>query len=64
MQLRLNTMNVVLDDRSTDVASDVVFSLARLAGVSQIQRAFVMARFSRADLPAARMNFDNAARYL
>ena len=63
-RLRLSTLNAVLDAESTDVASDVEFSLARLAGTPQIERAFVMAHFSRADMPPARMNFDMAARYL
>ena len=59
-----STMNVVLDDRSTDIASDVVFSLAELKGTPQLRRAFVLARFDRAELPAARINFEDAARYL
>lgn len=63
-QLRLSTLNTVLDAASTDVASDIGFSLVQLAGVPKIQRAFVMARFSRAELPSARMNFEAAARFL
>jgi hypothetical protein len=63
-QLRLSTMNVILDQSSTDVASDVVFSLAQLSGVPQLQRAFVLARFSRAELPLMKMNFEEAQRYL
>lgn len=63
-KIRLNTMNVVIDEKSDDVASDVVFSLAQLTGVPQVQRAFVLARFARADLPESRMNFEDAARYL
>jgi hypothetical protein len=62
--LRLSTMNVVLDEKSTDVASDVVFSLAQLTGIPRIQSAFVLARLARSELPAARMNFDDAERYL
>ncbi len=63
-KMRLSTMNVVVDEKSTDVASDIVFSLAQLTGVPQVQSAFVLARFARSELPAARMNFDDAARYL
>lgn len=63
-QLRLNNMNVLVDDQSTDVASDVAFSLVRLNGVPQRQRAFVLASFSRAELPEARLNFDIAERLL
>lgn len=63
-QLRLSTMNVVLEQSSTDVASDVVFSLAQLSGVPQLQRAVVLSRFARCELPEARMDFDDAQRYL
>jgi hypothetical protein len=63
-QLRLSTLNVVLDETSTDVASDVVFSLAVLEGVPKVQRAFVMGRSARSELPDMKMNFDDAARYL
>ena len=63
-QLRLSTMNVVLDNVSTDVASDVAFSLVELNGTPQLQRAFVLARFDRAELPEDRINFANAARCL
>lgn len=63
-RMRISTMNVVLDQESTDVASDIGFSLAQLKGVPQIQRAFVLARFARAELPEPRMNFDDAIRYL
>lgn len=63
-KIRLSTMNVVVDEKSTDVASDIGFSLAQLTGVPQLQSAFVLARFARADLPEARINFEDAARYL
>jgi len=63
-RLRLSTLNAVLDTDSSDVSSDVEFSLARLEGIPQIERAFVMAHFSRSDMPSARMNFDEVARYL
>lgn len=63
-QVRISTMNVILDQASSDVASCIDFSLAQLRGVPQIQRAFVLARFARAELPEARMNFDDAVRYL
>lgn len=63
-QLRLSTMNVVVDEKSGDVASDIAFSLAHLKGSPPIQSAFVLGRFSRAELPESRMNFEDAARYL
>lgn len=37
--------------------SPVEFSLARLTGVPQIERAFVMARFARSEMPSVRMDF-------
>ena len=63
-RLRISTMNVILDEKSTDVASNIDFSVAQLMGKPLIQRAFVLARFSRSELPTARMDFDHAARYL
>ena len=63
-QVRLNTMNVVVDDSSTDLASDVGFTLAQLTGAPSLQSAFVLAHFSRAELPEDKMNFDDAERYL
>jgi hypothetical protein len=62
--LRLSTLNVVVDAKSPDAASDIVVSLAQLAGVPPIQRAFVLARVARAELPEMKMNFDAAQRYL
>jgi len=35
-----------------------------LTGEPPVQRAFVLARFARADLPSQTINFDAAARYL
>ena len=63
-KMRLSSMNVVVDEKSSDVASDIVFSLAQLTGVPPVERAFVLARFARVDLPESRMNFEDAARYL
>ena len=62
--LRLNTMNVVTEKASTDLAGDIDFSLAALSGASPLQRAFVLARCARSDVPARAINFDAAARYL
>ena len=62
-QIHLNTLNVV-DEKNTDVSSGVFFSLAHLTGVPQNQRAFVLARFSRSELPEAKIDFDSAARLL
>ena len=63
-KLRLSTLNVVLDDTSTDVSSEVEFSLVNLDGVPKVKRAFVLGRLARSELPVARINFEDAARYL
>ncbi|WP_301102726.1 hypothetical protein [Propionivibrio sp.] len=63
-KLRISTMNVVLDESSTDVASDIVFSLAQLSGSPPLQRAIVLSRVARSELPEPRMNFADAERYL
>jgi len=63
-RLRLSTMNVVVDEKSGDVASDIAFSVVQLKGLPPIQSAFVLGRFARADLQDSRMNFEDAARYL
>lgn len=63
-ELRLSTMNVVVDQTSSDVASEVLFSLAKLSGSPELQRAFVMARLARSELPEMKINFTEAQRYL
>lgn len=63
-QLRLSTLNVVLDESSTDVASDVTFTMALLSGVPKEQRAFVIGRVERAELPEAKLDIANAERFL
>ena len=63
--LRLNTMNVVLDESSTDRISDIAFSVAELNGTPPMRRAFVLARVSRSEMPPPQqINFGDAARYL
>lgn len=63
-QLRLSTMNVVLDDASTDVASDIGFSLVQLRGIPEMRKAFVLATYSREEMPEDRIDFEDAERYL
>lgn len=64
-RLRLSTMNVVVDETSGELASEVAFSVANVKGPVPLQSAFVLGRFARADLlPESKMNFDAAARYL
>lgn len=62
--LRLSTMNIVLDDASTDVASDIDFSLVHLMGEPSTTKAFVLGQYSREELPASKIDYSNAARLL
>ena len=63
-RLRLNTLNVVVDDACTDVSSEIDIFEARLTGVPELQRVFLLGRFARNEMPPERMNFDAALRYL
>ncbi|WP_313952207.1 hypothetical protein [Accumulibacter sp.] len=63
-RMRLTTINVVSDGASDDSAADVDFSLAELTGSPPLRRAFVLARFARAEMPVPTINFDAAARFL
>ena len=63
--LRLNTMNVIVDESSTDRVANIDFSVAELNGTPPVRRAFVLARISRSDMPPRQQaDFANAARYL
>ena len=61
---RLSKMNVLVDPSSQEDAATIHFALANLLGVPRLQKAFVIACFSRSEMPAATMNLDDAARYL
>ena len=63
-ELKLSTLNVVLDENSTDVSSNVVFTMAILAGVPSVHRAFVLGRLERSELPRVTLNIANAERFL
>jgi hypothetical protein len=64
-QLRLSTLNVVIEGASSDPGADVDFSVAQLTGAQAVRRAFMVARVARADLPSSQgINFADAARYL
>lgn len=64
-QLQLDTMNVVVDQPGTDTASSVEFSVVELMGSPPIQRAFILARVARSELPPPKkIDLDAAARYL
>ena len=65
MHLRLSTMNIVLDDSSTEAAADVDFAVIELKSPSPLRRAFIVARVERDDMPPPqKMNFQDVSRYL
>lgn len=64
-QLRLSTMNVILDETSADQAADVDFAVFEGGSGQPVRRAFILARVARADVPPPiQLDLDNAARYL
>ncbi len=62
--LKLSSMNVILDDDSMDTVSEIEFSKMKLSGTRPNERAFVLARIARSEVPEIRMNLANAERYL
>lgn len=63
-KMRLSTLNVLLDSQSTDVSSEIRFCLAKLNGNPKLQKAFVLARFARGEMPEEKIDFAAAAKYL
>ena len=64
-RLRLNAMNVVVPEASSEAAADIDFAVAELSGSPPMRRAFVVARVARTELPAAQgIDFAAATRYL
>jgi hypothetical protein len=64
-RLRVNSMNVVLDETSTESGAEIDFAVIKLKGSLPAHRAFILASIARADLPPAQsMNYQEAMRYL
>ena len=61
--LCLSAMNVIAGPHDAG-SGGVTFSLARLSGTPPLERAFVLGRLARSELPETRINFDEAQRYL
>lgn len=59
----VDSMNVLVDSNAQG-ASDVSFSTADLSGTPTIKRVFVLANFSRSELPEETIDFTSAARLL
>ena len=65
MHLRINAMNVVLDDSSTDSVSVIDFAVVELKGPKPVRRAFILATVARGGIPSPRkIAIDDASRYL
>jgi hypothetical protein len=62
--MRLDRMNVVLEEGSTQTGEDVTFQIARLPMTPPQRRAFALIRFARGDLQPAVNMLDEAARLL
>lgn len=63
-RLRLDRMNVVMDDTCTQPGDDIEFRLAHIPGTPPETRAFSLVRVARADLLPARSRLDDAARLI
>jgi hypothetical protein len=63
-RLRLDRMNVVLDEHGKQAGDDFEFRIARLPTTPPRVRAFSLVRFARADLLAEKNMFDEATQLL
>jgi hypothetical protein len=63
-RLRLDRMNVILDEHSTQAGDDFEFRIARLPTTPPRMRAFTLIRFARADLLPEKNKFEEAAQLL
>ncbi len=63
-QFRLDNMNVMLPENSTQAGEEVTIQIARVPTTPPQMRAFALVRFARGDLLPAANLFDEAARLL
>lgn len=64
-RLRIDRMNVVIEDDKARAGTELEFLVARIPGtVPALMRAFTLVRFPRAELLSAKHRFDDAARLL
>ena len=65
MHLRLNPMNIVLDESSTDTGAGIDFAVIELKGAAPIRRAFIVTLVDREEIPPPqKLNLQGMARYL
>jgi hypothetical protein len=63
--LRLSTMNLVINEASDEAGADIDFAVAEAGAVGTVQRAFIIARIARADLPPPKaINYRDALLYI
>jgi hypothetical protein len=62
--LRLDRMNVVVDETATQPAADIELRIARIPANPSEMRAFAIVRFRRADLPPAGSLFGDTSRII
>ena len=64
-KLRLSTMNIVLDAASDEAGAEIDFAMAEAGADPALQRAFIITRVARADLPPPRsINYREAMLYI
>jgi hypothetical protein len=63
-RLRLDRMNVVVDETATQPAADIELQIARIPANPSEMRAFAIVRFKRADLPPADTLFGDTSRII
>jgi len=65
MHLRLNPMNIILDESSTDTGADIDFAIIELKGPNPIRRAFIVTLVDREEIPPPqKLNLQEMTRYL
>ena len=63
--LRVSSMNIVLDENSTESGAEIYFSVIELKGATSQYRAFVITRLARTEMPPPKtMNYQDAILYL
>jgi hypothetical protein len=64
-RLRLNTMNLLIDEASDEVGADIEFAVAEAGADASVHRAFIITRIERSDLPPPKaMNYRDALLYI
>ena len=64
-RLRLNTMNLLIDETSDEVGADIEFAVAEAGADASVHRAFIITRIARSDLPPPKaMNYRDALLYI